>query len=473
MNYIPVIGLEVHTQLKTNTKIFCGCKNEFGAKANTLVCPVCLGLPGSLPVLNEKVIEYVIKAGLACHCSIAKISKQDRKNYFYPDLPKAYQISQFDQPVCQDGYVEITLDGQEKKIGVTRIHIEEDAGKLIHEEKGEYSFVDYNRTGVPLAEIVSEPDMHSPEEAYEYLKEIKAILEYLEISDCNMQEGSLRCDANVSIMPEGAKEFGTKAEIKNMNSFKGVQKAVEYEINRQIKVVEAGQKVVQETRLWDVDREVTVSMRSKEEAHDYRYFPEPDILTIFIEDTQSIEKSLPELPRARRKRFIEEYQIPAYDAGVLTADKALADYYEQTVGFFNKPKVVSNWVMGELLKQLKQANLSISQSRISAEDLADLLKKIDSGIISQQNAKDVFEEIFSTGKRAEEIIKEKGLEQINDESEIENLIKEIIEQNPKSVEEYKQGKKKALGFLIGQVMYKTKGKANPKIVNQILIKRME
>ena len=472
MKYIPVIGLEIHVQLLTKSKMFCSCQNKFGMEPNSLICPVCLGLPGSLPVLNKKALEYTIKTGFAVGCSIAEVSKMDRKNYFYPDLPKAYQISQYDQPVCGKGFIDITVNGVGKRIGITRIHMEEDAGKLIHEETGDKSLVDYNRVGVPLMEIVSEPDMRTPEEAHEYLKEIKAILEYLEVSDCNMQEGSLRCDANVSIMPEGAEKFGTKAEIKNMNSFKGVQKAVEYEIKRQIELVEKGEKVVQETRLWDAVREVTVSMRSKEEAHDYRYFPEPDIMTIYLRDEafkKSIKDSLPELPKEKLKRFMEQHGLPAYDAGVLTAEKELAKYFEEAVNLYNNPKAISNWIMGDLLKELNNAGLSITNNKLSVQDLVSLIKAVEDGVVNRQTGKTVFEEMFRTGKKPDAIIEEKGLKQMNDASEFESIINEIIEKNPKALEEYKQGKEKAVGFFVGQVMYKTKGKANPKIVNQLVL----
>jgi aspartyl-tRNA(Asn)/glutamyl-tRNA(Gln) amidotransferase subunit B len=472
MNYISVIGLEVHAQLKTKTKIFCGCKNQFGQEPNTLVCPVCLGLPGSLPVMNKKVLEYAVKAGYACGCEIAESTKMDRKNYFYPDLPKAYQISQFDEPICSGGFIEIEVNGQKKKISLTRIHLEEDAGKLIHPEKGDSSYVDYNRTGVPLIEIVSEPEINSAEEAYQYLKVVKAILEYLDICDCNMQEGSLRCDANISIMPKDAKELGVKSEIKNMNSFRAVQKAIDYEIKRQIDVLESGDRVVQETRLWDADGEFTRSMRSKEGAHDYRYFPEPDILNINLADsfyTKELKESLPELPQARNKRFIEEYKLPEYDAGVLTADKALADYYEKAVSLYDNPKVISNWVMGEVLRLVKEMDVEIKDITVSPDDLVELIKKIDNNVINRRSAKEVLEQMFKNNKKADDIIKDQGLEQISDTGELELIIKEIVESNPNVIEEFKSGKDKALGFLIGQVMYKTKGKANPGIVRNMII----
>jgi aspartyl-tRNA(Asn)/glutamyl-tRNA(Gln) amidotransferase subunit B len=473
MKYTTVIGLEVHAQLKTNSKIFCGCENVFGAKPNTKICPVCLGLPGALPVLNQKVVEYAVKAGYALSCEIATISKMDRKNYFYPDLCKAYQISQFDQPICEHGHLMIEFEGQEKRLGITRIHIEEDAGKLIHVDGSDYSLVDYNRGGVPLIEIVSEPDMRTPDEAFAYLTNMKAILEYIEVSDCNMEEGSLRCDANISIMPEGITKFGTKAEIKNMNSFRGVHKAITYEVERQKKLIESGVKVLQETRLWDASQEKTFSMRSKENAHDYRYFPEPDLPTIYLKDEaylKEIKEGLPELPQQRKKRFIQEYQIPSYDAGVLTAQKALANYYEDTVQLLNDPKMVSNWVMTELLKELKTNHLDVTESKVSPEEMVNLIQLVKDDVISHQNAKVIFNVMFNEGKKAKDIIEEKGLQQMSDSSEIEDMLKEIISENSKSVDDYKSGNKKARGFFVGQVMYRTQGKANPKLVNEIISK---
>ncbi|OED34937.1 aspartyl/glutamyl-tRNA amidotransferase subunit B [PVC group bacterium (ex Bugula neritina AB1)] len=475
MEYVTVIGLEVHSQLKTNAKMFCGCKNSFGESPNTMICPVCLGLPGALPSLNKKVIEYAVMAGSALNCTIAKESKMDRKNYFYPDIPKAFQISQFDQPLCEGGHLMIETPNGQKRLGITRIHIEEDAGKLIHMEGSDQSVVDYNRSGIPLIEIVSEPDMRSADEAYAYLTNLKAILEYIEVSDCNMQEGSLRCDANISIMPKGSSTFGTKTEIKNMNSFKGIHKAITYEVARQKKVLESGKTVSQETRLWDANQEKTFLMRSKEDAHDYRYFPEPDLPVIdFITSSyvEKIKNDLPELPKDRRKRFVEKHGLPEYDANVLTSQKVLADYFEQCLEKYPEPKLVSNWVMGSLLKELNDNHLTADQSKVSPEALVELIKYVQNQTISHQNAKVVFETMFKEGKDAEQVIEEKGLKQISDTGELETVIQEILSQNAKSVESFKSGNQKAIGFLLGQVMYKTKGKANPKVVREILLKHL-
>ncbi len=473
MEYITVIGLEVHTQLKTQSKIFCGCENVFGAEPNSKVCPVCLGLPGTLPVLNQKVVEYAVMAGYALNCQVATVSKMDRKNYFYPDLCKAYQISQFDKPLCEHGHIMIDTEAGEKRLGVTRIHIEEDAGKLTHVEGSDYSAVDYNRGGVPLIEIVSEPDMRNPEEVYAYLSNLKAILEYIEVSDCNMQEGSLRCDANVSIMPLGSDTFGTRTEVKNMNSFRGVQKAIVYEVERQKKLLESGEQVVQETRLWDAVNEKTLPMRSKEDAHDYRYFPEPDLPTIYLKDQaylDQIRESLPELPQQRKQRFVEDYGLPVYDAGVLTSQKVLANYFEDCVQLLNEPKLVSNWVMGEFLKELNQHNLTAAHSKVSPQELVELISFVKEDVISHQNAKMVFELMFNEGKKSSQIIENKGLKQISDISDLEKMLKKIIADNPQSVADFQAGNKKAIGFFVGQVMYRTQGKANPKLVNGLISK---
>ncbi|MFW6386894.1 MAG: Asp-tRNA(Asn)/Glu-tRNA(Gln) amidotransferase subunit GatB [Bacillota bacterium] len=472
-NYETVIGLEVHAQLSTDSKIFCSCSTEFGAEPNTHVCPVCMGLPGTLPVLNKKAVNYAIMAGLAMNCEINEYSKFDRKNYYYPDLPKAYQISQFDLPVCEDGQIEVeTEDGKRHNIGITRIHLEEDAGKLIHEgtiDTSSGSLVDYNRTGVPLIEIVSEPDMRSPAQAKAYLTQLKKTLEYLRVSDCNMEEGSLRCDANVSIRPEGNEEFGTKTELKNMNSFKAVEKALAYEVERQKRVLSEGEKVIQETRTWDEDLEKTLSMRGKEEAHDYRYFPEPDLVPLAIDGEwiSDLREKLPELPYKRKQRFIEEYGLPEYDAGVLTDSQALADFFEEGVQEFADPKTVSNWVMGEFLRLLKEEEMVIADCNVSGSSLGQLLQLMDDGTISNKIAKEVFEEMFKTGKAPEEIVEDRGLKQISDEDKLEEIVEQVIEDNPDAVEDIRGGKDRAIGYLVGQVMKETRGKANPQMVNQM------
>ncbi|MCL0100708.1 Asp-tRNA(Asn)/Glu-tRNA(Gln) amidotransferase subunit GatB [Peptococcaceae bacterium] len=477
MQWETVIGLEVHVELKTKTKIFCDSSAEFGAEPNTYVCPVCMGLPGTLPILNKKVVEYAIKAGLALNCSIALFSKFDRKNYYYPDLPKNYQISQFDLPIAEKGYLDIEVNGKKKRIGITRIHMEEDAGKLVHQGTimtTPYSLVDYNRSGVPLIEIVSEPDIRSPEEAKAYLEKLKAIIQYTGISDCKMQEGSLRCDANVSVRPVGEKKFGTKTEIKNMNSFKALQKALEYEINRQIEVLESREKVVQETRTWDESKGITISMRSKEESHDYRYFPDPDLVPLVIDEkwVEDLRQSLPELPDAKRARFVSELGLPEYDAMVLTLTKEMADFFEETLEFYPNAKNISNWMMGDLSRLLNAHQLDISECPIKPKQLARLLSLIDEGTISGKIAKTVLEEMIESGKDPDVIVKDKGLVQISDESEISRVVGEVLMENPKSVEDYKKGKTKAMGFLVGQVMKKTKGKANPKLVNKLLMKKL-
>ncbi|MFW6269166.1 MAG: Asp-tRNA(Asn)/Glu-tRNA(Gln) amidotransferase subunit GatB [Bacillota bacterium] len=471
--YETIIGLEVHVQLNTNSKIFCSCTTEFGAEPNSNTCPVCLGLPGTLPVLNEKAVEYAIKAGLALNCEIQDYSKFDRKNYFYPDLPKAYQISQYDLPVAENGYINIETESGKYRIGVTRVHLEEDAGKLIHEgtiDSSIGSLVDYNRTGVPLIEIVSEPDMRSPAQAKKYLTQLKQIMEYLEISDCNMDEGSLRCDANVSIRPESQEEYGIKTELKNMNSFKAVEKALNYEIKRQKEVMKEGKKVIQETRAWDEDLNKTISMRGKEEAHDYRYFPEPDLVPLQISEkwVNKIRGKIPELPLSRKKRFMEEYNIPEYDAEVLTDSRALADLFENGVKAYNNPKKVSNWIMGEFLKLVKEEDREIEESKITGKKLGDMLQLIENGTISNKIAKNVFEEMFKSGEAPEVIVEEKGLKQISDESKIESVVEEIIADNPEAVEDIQNGKDKAIGFLVGQVMKKTQGKANPQKANELI-----
>jgi aspartyl-tRNA(Asn)/glutamyl-tRNA(Gln) amidotransferase subunit B len=474
MEFETVIGLEIHAQLLTDTKIFCGCSTKFGGAPNSHTCPVCLGMPGVLPVLNKKVVEFAMKMSLATNCEINKSCSFARKNYFYPDLPKGYQISQFAYPLSEHGYVFLDVDGAQKKIGLTRIHMEEDAGKLIHDEHNPVSYVDLNRAGVPLIEIVSEPDMRSPAEAADYLKRLHEILVYLEICDGNMEEGSFRCDANVSIRPMGQKEFGTRAELKNMNSFRNVQRALEYEIKRQQYLIESGGKVVQETRLWDDAQGASISMRSKEEAHDYRYFPDPDLVPILVDDAwvERIRKELPELPLAKRERFLKDYQIPAYDAGVLTADKALAQYYEDVVKLCDKPKQASNWVMGDVLRFLNEDKLDIRQCPITAKDLADMIKLIEAGTISGKMAKDIIPDMYKTGKSPQKIIEEKGLVQITDEGELAKTITAIIEANPAQLADYRGGKEKLFGFFVGQVMKATQGKANPQLVNDMLKKML-
>jgi aspartyl-tRNA(Asn)/glutamyl-tRNA(Gln) amidotransferase subunit B len=477
MKYETVIGLEVHVQIKTKTKIFCSCSTEFGSPPNENTCPICLGMPGVLPVLNKRFLESSMRACLATHCTIEPMNRFARKNYFYPDLPKGYQISQFELPLGTNGYININVDGTKKRIGLTRIHMEEDAGKLIHGENSGRpgkSYVDFNRTGVPLCEVVSEPDMRSAEEARAYLNELKSILEYTGVSDCNMEEGSLRCDANVSIRPVGQKEFGTRAELKNLNSFKFIQKAIEYEVDRQTKLLDQGDTVKQETRLYDADRNETFPMRSKEEAHDYRYFPDPDLVPIMIDEAwvEELRKTIPELPEQKRERFVKSYKIPEYDAGVLISSKPLADYFEQCTALFPQPKTISNWMMGDLLRELKKDGRNIVDCPVSPSALVDLLKLIESGTISGNIAKGIFEEMYQTQKSAGSIVEEKGLKQITDSSAIEKIVAEVLQANPSQVEEFKGGKEKVLGFLVGQVMKASKGKANPAMVNKLLKKKM-
>jgi aspartyl-tRNA(Asn)/glutamyl-tRNA(Gln) amidotransferase subunit B len=478
VEYEPVIGLEVHAQLLTQSKIFCGCSTAFGEDPNTLTCPICTGQPGSLPVVNRKAVEYAIKLGLSTHCRITSYSLFARKNYFYPDLPKGYQISMYEYPLAENGFIEIVVDGKKKKINIIRIHLEEDAGKLKHGETLEtasFSYVDFNRTGVPLVEIVSGPDIHSPQEAGEYLRELRTILQYLEICTGDMEKGTFRCDANVSVRPKGQKELGTRTELKNMNSFRHVEKALEYEIKRQIEILEDGEEVIQETRLWDVNQGITISMRGKEEAHDYRYFPDPDLVPLRIEEKwiDEIQKSLPELPDEKKERFVRQYQIPEYDAKILISTKTMADYYEECVRLFPDPKTVSNWMMGDLLRELKRDEREIDQCPVTPQHLAEMLSMIKEGTISGKIAKDVFEEMYRTGERAEKIVKDKGWVQILDEAEIEKAIERMMQANPKQVEDYQKGKEKLFGFFVGEVMKQTKGKANPKLVNEMLKKKLK
>jgi aspartyl-tRNA(Asn)/glutamyl-tRNA(Gln) amidotransferase subunit B len=477
MNYEVVIGLEVHAQLSTRSKIFCGCSTTFGAPPNTQTCPVCLGMPGVLPVLNRRAVEFAIKTALACHGEVAPQCRFARKNYFYPDMPKNYQISQYEQPLVAGGSIEIPTPEGMKQVRLVRIHLEEDVGKSIHGEHLDdprASYVDFNRSGVPLMEIVSQPDLSSPDEAKLYLQRLRTILQYLEVCDGNMEEGSFRCDANVSLRPTGACEYGTKVEIKNLNSFRNVQRALEYEVIRQTKVLDAGEKVVQETRLYDTNRGVTRSMRSKEFAHDYRYFPEPDLVPLVTtgEWVEAIRRTLPELPDARMQRFVAEYGIPAYDAGVLTSSKALADFYEACIRRYPKPKVVSNWMMVELLRALNRDGIEVEQSRITPENLAELLALVDGGTVSSTMAKNVFETMYETGKAAVDIVQEQGLRQISDENALVTAIEQVLAANPKEVDEFRAGRDKLLSFFMGQVMKATQGKANPQAVNKLLREKL-
>ena len=470
-DYEVIIGLEVHAELSTNTKVYCNCTTEFGADPNTHCCPICTGMPGTLPVLNKKVVEYAVKMGLATNCKIANFSKQDRKNYYYPDLPKAYQISQYDLPLCENGHIDIEVDGKKKTIGITRIHIEEDAGKLIHDAYTGDTLVDMNRCSVPLIEIVSEPDMRSAKEAVEYMQALKSILEYLDICDCKMQEGSLRCDVNLSVRPVGQKEFGTRTETKNLNSFKAIQNSIEFEIKRQIEVLENGGTIYQETRRFDDAKGEGYAMRTKEEANDYRYFPEPDLAPIVLSDEyiNSIKESLPELPNVKKERYLKEYNLSLYDANILTMSIKTANYFENVVKKCNNPKMVANWIMGDFARLLNENDISIDESRIGEENLASLIDLIDKGTISSKIAKTVFEEMFNTGKEAKQIVEEKGLVQISDEGAIKEIVEKVVENNPQSIIDYKAGRDRALGFLVGQVMKESKGKANPGLVNKLLL----
>lgn len=474
--YEPVIGLEVHAQLRTASKIFCSCSTLFGNEPNQNVCPVCSGMPGTLPVLNAKAVEYAVKMGMALECDINQRSIFARKNYFYPDLPKNYQISQYELPVCGLGHLDITVDGETKRIGVTRIHMEEDAGKSIHDAASGQSFVDFNRTGTPLIEIVSEPDMRSAEEAVAYLKALRQILLYLGICDGNMEEGSFRCDANVSIRPKGQEEFGTRAELKNLNSFKFVQKAIEYEIERQEDLLDEGGTVVQETRLYDSAKNVTQSMRGKEEAHDYRYFPDPDLVPLVLEDSwlQKWRSELPELPAARKARFLADYNLPDQDADLLSGDRELADYFEAAVQAYKQPKKVANWITGELLRELNLAKIGPGECLLKPEALAKLAELVDSGAISNTTGKQIFPDLFSMGTAdPAAYCEEKGLTQISDSSELEGHVDAIIAANPDEFERLKAGDKKLTGFFVGQIMRATKGQANPKLVNELLAKKMK
>jgi aspartyl-tRNA(Asn)/glutamyl-tRNA(Gln) amidotransferase subunit B len=473
--YETVIGLEVHAQLLTKTKMFCSCGVTFGDQPNTNICPRCSGQPGTLPTINKEAVAMAVKTGVALGCKIRNISTFARKNYFYPDLPKGYQISQFDLPLCEGGKLKIEYDGTENEIFIIRIHMEEDAGKLMHDWGNEdKSHVDFNRCGAPLIEIVSGPDMRSPEEGVAYLKTLRSILMYLEVCDGNMQEGSFRCDANLSVMKKGAKKLGTRTELKNLNSFRAIERALKFEQKRQIELLENGGKVIQETRLWNETDQKTESMRSKEEAHDYRYFPEPDLGPLEVTDEwiNDIKSSLPELADERAKRFVGEYKIPEYDAKVLTTEKPLADYYEKTIKHYNEPKKISNWIMTELLRELKNSEADIKTCQIKPADLGDLVKLIDDGTISGKIAKDVFLDMYNTGATAAKIVKDKGLTQLSDTGEIEKIIDQVVSNNESNVKQYKEGKVQLFGFFVGQVMKLTKGKANPKVVNELLKKKL-
>ncbi|OGU83318.1 MAG: aspartyl/glutamyl-tRNA amidotransferase subunit B [Stygiobacter sp. RIFOXYA12_FULL_38_9] len=473
--YEAVIGLEVHAQLLTDTKIFCGCSTKFGSLPNSNVCPVCLGHPGVLPVLNKKVVEYTVLMGLATDCRINEKSVFARKNYFYPDLPKGYQISQYEEPICEFGKVTIEFkDGSKKDIGVTRIHMEEDAGKSIH-DLGDDTMIDLNRTGTPLMEIVSEPDMRSAEEAVLYLNKLKQVLLYLGICDGNMEEGSLRCDANISIRLKGETKLGTKAEVKNMNSFRNVEKAIEYEIERQIDIIEDGGKIIQQTLLWNAELNQIFPMRTKEEAHDYRYFPDPDLMPVIVDEKwrNEILSSLPELPDARRERFVSQYKLPVYDAQILTSSRELADYYEQVLTETDDYKTASNWVMTDVLKTVNEQKISVKDFSVTPQNLGKLVSLISKNTISGKIAKEVFPEMILSEKDPEVIVKEKNLVQISDTSELESAITKILDANPKDVQDYLGGKEKAIGFFVGQIMRETKGKANPQIVNELLKKKLE
>ncbi|OGH56266.1 MAG: glutaminyl-tRNA synthase (glutamine-hydrolyzing) subunit B [Candidatus Lindowbacteria bacterium RIFCSPLOWO2_12_FULL_62_27] len=477
--YEPVVGLEVHVQLKTASKLFCACPLEFGQEPNLNTCPVCLGLPGVLPVLNGRAVELAMRAALALNCRISEFFKFDRKNYFYPDLPKAYQISQYDLPLALDGFLEIQTNGHSRRIGIERVHMEEDAGKLVHAEPGHgvppgTSFVDYNRVGAPLIEIVSRPEIAGPAEAHAYLDALKQIVRYIGVSDCDMEKGSLRCDANVSLRPAGSGKLGVKAELKNLNSFKFVEKALEVEIDRQAGVLESGGRVVQETRGYDAAKNITYSQRSKEEAHDYRYFPEPDLpgFAVSMQDIERARAALPELPAVRRARFEASYGLPAYDAAVLTAESATADYFEAVVRTGADAKKASNFIMTELLRDLKSAGLAADRSPVRPEHLADLLQIVASGEISGKISKDVFPIMFQTGKPPKEVIREHGLSLISDASSLAAPIAEVLKENPKAIEDFKSGKQAAIGFLVGQVMKKTRGQADPGLVAQELRKKI-
>jgi len=473
MEYEAIIGLEVHAQLLTDTKLFCGCSTAFGMDPNVHTCPVCMGMPGILPVLNRKVVDFALKLGLALNCTISELNVFARKNYFYPDLPKGYQITQYDHPISRNGYLDIDIDGAKKRIGITRIHMEEDAGKNVHDESRGVTLVDFNRAGVPLLEIVSEPDLSSPEEAVAYLKELRQILMYLEICNGNMEEGSFRCDANISVKKRQTIRFGTRTELKNMNSFRNVKNALDYEMNRQINLIEAGMEVVQETLLWNPARGETASMRSKEESHDYRYFPEPDLVPVVVGDiwVDAVKKGLPELPETKRQRFSIQYGLPDYDADVLTQSRELADYFERCAALLDAPKEISNWIMTEVLRVMKTEGLGLLKVR--PEMLVELIGLVRGGTLSGLKAKEVFEEMARTGAGPSQIVEERGLEQVSNEGELKGLVLRVLEAHPKEVGLYRGGKTQLIGFFMGEVMKESRGKANPKIISGLIKELLE
>ncbi len=475
MTFEAVIGLEVHAQLSTQSKMFCGCGTEFGLPANTRTCPVCLGLPGSLPVINRRAVELAVKTGVALNCEVGATNQFARKNYFYPDLPKGYQISQYEAPICHDGWVDVNVNGETKRIRIRRAHLEEDAGKNLHEGSGPQSRVDLNRAGTPLLEIVTEPDMRTAEEVVAYLKSLRDTLVYLGVCEGNMEQGNLRCEPNLSLRPVGQKALGTKVELKNINSFKFVKDALEYEISRQAGVLRDGGTVQQETRLWDVDQGKTFVMRTKEEAHDYRYFPDPDLVPLSLpqEQVEAWRRDISELPSTRRARFVEQYGLPEYDAGLLIASKPLADYFEACVRLFDQPKTVSNWVMGELRRELNASHTPVERSPVTPERLANLLRLVENGTVSLKVARDLFPELYATGTTPEQLVEEKGLKQVSDEGSLGRLVDEVIAANPNQVAQYRGGKPAVLGFFVGQVMKASGGKANPGKVNELLKRKLE
>lgn len=475
MNYESVIGLEVHAELSTNTKIYCSCKNEFGLDVNTSCCPICTGMPGTLPVLNKKVVEYAIKAGLALNCNITREGKQDRKNYFYPDLPKAYQISQFDLPLCTDGWVDIDVNGEKKRIGITRIHIEEDAGKLIHSVMGDESYVDFNRCGVPLIEIVSEPDLRSAEEARIYLETLKSILQYIEVSDCKMEEGSLRCDINVSLRPEGSEKFGTRSEMKNVSTFSGTERAIEYEIGRQTEILNNGGVIDQETRRWDDAKGENVLLRSKEEAHDYRYFPEPDLMPIVVSDEwiEEIRATIPEMPDVKKARYMNELGLGDYESGIIVGNKSMARFFDSCIENGGNAKSIANWLQGDIMKYVKDNDITFDDIPFAPDSLNELSTITEKGDISVTAAKKVLAKMFETNEKPSKIVEDLGLAQISDEGAIEAMVNAVLDKNPQSFEDYKNGKTRALGFLVGMVMKESKGKGNPQIINKMILERLE